>query len=117
MTGACYRVLAVDGGGIRGLIAARVLKEIETRMHRPIAEMFDLVAGTSTGGILALGLTKPDPSGRPRFTADDMCDLYLNDARAGGRALPVATHRAHPPAAVRGHHAFGGAHRGRDPQL
>ena len=82
MTGACYRVLAVDGGGIRGLIAARVLKEIETRMHRPIAEMFDLVAGTSTGGILALGLTKPDPSGRPRFTADDMCDLYLNDGIA-----------------------------------
>jgi predicted acylesterase/phospholipase RssA len=75
----CYRVLGLDGGGIRGLIPAHVLKEIETHMGRPISEMFDLVAGTSTGGILALGLTKPDENGKPQFTASDMCDLYLNE--------------------------------------
>jgi predicted acylesterase/phospholipase RssA len=75
----CYRVLGLDGGGIRGLIPAYVLKEIETRTGRPISELFDLVAGTSTGGILALGVTKPDEKGKPQFSASDMCELYLND--------------------------------------
>jgi len=74
-----YRVLALDGGGIRGLIPAQVLKEIETHMGRPISEMFNLIAGTSTGGILALGLTKPDGHGKQQFTASEMCDLYLNE--------------------------------------
>jgi predicted acylesterase/phospholipase RssA len=83
----CYRVLALDGGGIRGLIAAEVLREIETQMRRPVAELFDLIAGTSTGGILALGLTKPGDNHRPRFTAADMCDLYLNE---GERIFPHA---------------------------
>jgi predicted acylesterase/phospholipase RssA len=77
-----YRVLALDGGGIRGLIPARVLEEVEAHMGRPVAEMFDLIAGTSTGGILALGLTKPDEQGKPAFTATDMCDLYLNEGTA-----------------------------------
>ncbi len=79
MSTQCYRVLALDGGGIRGIIPAFVLKEIELHMGRPISEMFDLIAGTSTGGILALGLTKPDQNGGPQFTAGDMCDLYLNE--------------------------------------
>jgi patatin-like phospholipase/acyl hydrolase len=78
----CYRVLALDGGGIRGLIAAEVLRKIEEQMRRPISEMFDLIAGTSTGGILALGLTKPDQNRKPQFTGADMCDLYLNEGRA-----------------------------------
>lgn len=77
----CYRVLALDGGGIRGLIAAQVLVEIEARVGAPISEMFDLIAGTSTGGILALGLTKPGQDGKPQFTASDMRDLYLNEGR------------------------------------
>jgi len=79
MATGCYRVLAVDGGGIRGLIPAHVLEEIERRMERPIFELFDLVAGTSTGGILTLGLTKPDENGKPQYTASDMCNLYLTE--------------------------------------
>jgi predicted acylesterase/phospholipase RssA len=55
------KVLAIDGGGIRGLIAARVLAEIERRCGRRASELFDLVAGTSTGAIIACGLTRPDP--------------------------------------------------------
>ncbi len=74
-----YRVLAIDGGGIRGLLPARVLEEIETRTGRPIADQFDLVAGTSTGGILALGLTKPGPDGRPALAARDLRDMYTNE--------------------------------------
>ena len=79
MSQRCYRVLAIDGGGIRGLIPAHVLKEVEAKTGRRVADLFDLVAGTSTGGILALGLTKPGHDGRPQFSASDMCDLYLNE--------------------------------------
>ena len=63
-----FRVLAIDGGGIRGIIPAAVLAELERRLARAIADVFDLVVGTSTGGILALGLTVPD-DGRPRHSA------------------------------------------------
>ena len=54
------RVLAIDGGGIRGLVPALVLAEIERRSQRRIFELFDLIAGTSTGGILACALCAPD---------------------------------------------------------
>ena len=53
-------ILSIDGGGIRGIIPARILELIEAKTGRPIASLFDMVAGTSTGGILALGLTKPN---------------------------------------------------------
>ena len=55
------KILAVDGGGIRGIIPALVLAEIERRSGRRIGELVDLVAGTSTGGIIACALTRPDP--------------------------------------------------------
>jgi uncharacterized protein len=72
------RVLALDGGGIRGIIPASLLAELERRCGRRISEMFDLIAGTSTGGILALGLTAEDPAspGEPRYRADDLVSLY-----------------------------------------
>jgi patatin-like phospholipase/acyl hydrolase len=55
------RVLAIDGGGIRGLIPALVLAELEERAGRRVFELFDLIAGTSTGGILACAMAAPDP--------------------------------------------------------
>jgi uncharacterized protein len=54
------KILSIDGGGIRGIIPALVLAEIERRTERPAAASFDLIAGTSTGGILACALAKPD---------------------------------------------------------
>lgn len=66
------KILSVDGGGIRGIIAARVLKEIETRARKPLGQIFDLIAGTSTGGIIACGLAKP---GAPLSTAQ-LLELY-----------------------------------------
>lgn len=77
-----FRVLSIDGGGIRGLIPALVLADLERRTGRAAAECFDLIAGTSTGGILALGLACPGPGGRPRYSARNLADLYL---REGGR--------------------------------
>ncbi|KAF1042560.1 MAG: hypothetical protein GAK38_04275 [Xylophilus sp.] len=53
-----FRILSIDGGGIRGLFPAAYLAEIERRFlgGASIAKYFDMVAGTSTGGIIALGL-------------------------------------------------------------
>jgi patatin-like phospholipase/acyl hydrolase len=71
------RILSIDGGGIRGLIPALVLTEIEKRTGKPAADLFDIFAGTSTGGIIALGLNIPDPTtGKPKFSAAELADLY-----------------------------------------
>lgn len=50
------RVLSIDGGGIKGVFAASFLAEIEDHLNEPLVDHFDLIAGTSTGGIIALGL-------------------------------------------------------------
>src|SRR5439155_5005581 len=71
-----FRVLAIDGGGIRGVIPATLLSEIEKRTGKPISSSFDLIAGTSTGGILALALATPDAQGLPRYKADQAAMIY-----------------------------------------
>ena len=48
------RILALDGGGMRGVMTARILVELERLSGRPIAGLFDVIAGTSTGGMIAL---------------------------------------------------------------
>jgi len=68
------KVLSIDGGGIRGLIPALVLAEIEQRTSRRIAELVDMIAGTSTGGILACALGKPDP-----LPAAEIASLYVEE--------------------------------------
>jgi uncharacterized protein len=73
------KVLAIDGGGIRGLIPALVLAEIERRTGRATADMFDLIAGTSTGGILACGLVRRGDDGRPLHSAEELADLYVTE--------------------------------------
>lgn len=51
-----YRILSIDGGGIRGVFPAALLAWVEEQVGNPIASYFDLIAGTSTGGIIAIGL-------------------------------------------------------------
>ena len=51
-----FQILSLIGGGIRGAFVTSYLKELEAKLGRPIAESFDLIAGTSTGGIIAAGL-------------------------------------------------------------
>jgi uncharacterized protein len=81
--GASSKVLSIDGGGIRGIIPAMVLGEIEDRTGKPASELFDLIAGTSTGGILALGLAKPTVgSNKPQYKAEELAELYEKE---GGR--------------------------------
>jgi uncharacterized protein len=73
------KVLAIDGGGIRGLIPALVLAEIERRTGRATADMFDLIAGTSTGGILACGLVRRGDDDRPLHSAEELAELYVTE--------------------------------------
>ena len=70
------RVLSLDGGGIRGIIPALVIAHLERQMGAPASELFDLIVGTSTGGILALGLALQDEQGRPLLAAKRMVALY-----------------------------------------
>jgi uncharacterized protein len=73
-------ILSIDGGGIRGVIPALMLQHIEEEIvKRPIAEAFDVIAGTSTGGILALGLTCCDETGKARYSARELAEIYIND--------------------------------------
>ncbi len=68
------KVLAIDGGGIRGLIPALVLAEIERRTERRIGELVDLIAGTSTGAIIACALAKPRA-----MPASRIAELYVEE--------------------------------------
>ena len=74
-------VLSLDGGGIRGLIPALVLAEIEKITNKRITDLFDLIAGTSMGGILALGLCKDGGSKSPQYTAKDLSKIYQEHGR------------------------------------
>ena len=70
------KILSIDGGGIRGIIPAMVLAAIKEETGVPTAKNFDLIAGTSTGGILALGLSIPKGQTDPQFTAEGLADIY-----------------------------------------
>ena len=70
-----FRILSLDGGGIRGVISACILQEVEKQIReqhgQSIIEYFDMVAGTSTGSLIAAGLTVG-------YTPADMVDIYKN---------------------------------------
>ena len=96
-----FRVLSVDGGGIRGLIPALFLEGLEAALGEAlgetgeaagpwrdrgidvprIADCFHLIAGTSTGGLPAAALTIPDGKGRPKLSAAEAASMYESDGR------------------------------------
>ena len=80
-------ILSLDGGGIRGIIGATILDEISKKTGKHPAEIFDLFAGTSTGGIMAIGLTVPqDPNSHvPRNSTSTLLSLYTTQ---GARIFP-----------------------------
>jgi predicted acylesterase/phospholipase RssA len=59
-----FQILSLSGGGYRGLYTATILANLEQSIGRPLARCFDLIAGTSAGGILALGLALEVPASR-----------------------------------------------------
>jgi patatin-like phospholipase/acyl hydrolase len=79
------RILSIDGGGIRGILPGVILARLEKKLQEKtnnaalrLADKFDFVAGTSTGGILGLTYLFPDKDGKnPKFSAQDAVNLYL----------------------------------------
>jgi patatin-like phospholipase/acyl hydrolase len=71
----CFQVLALDGGGVRGIFTAAILAGLEEDTGRRIVDHFDLVVGTSTGGIVALG---PGAGLTPR----EILDFYVSQNRS-----------------------------------
>ncbi|MCV9964302.1 CBASS cGAMP-activated phospholipase [Pararhizobium sp. BT-229] len=61
-----FQVLALSGGGYRGLFSAMILEEMESRARKPLRDCFDLIAGTSIGGILACGIAAGVPASAMR---------------------------------------------------
>src|SRR5439155_11838233 len=57
-----FGILSLDGGGIRGAFTAAFAAEVEKRLGRPLADYFDLIAGTSTGAIIAVALALREPA-------------------------------------------------------
>ena len=82
------RILSIDGGGIRGILPGIYLTALEKKIQDKkndksirLADMFDFMAGTSTGGLLVLSYLVPDPNDkkRPKFSAWDAVNFYLEN--------------------------------------
>ena len=82
-------ILSIDGGGVRGLIPVRVLQALETRLQAlgksgPVQSYFDLMAGTSAGGLIVAGLTAPKPdgeAGEAAATLDELRNFFEVESR------------------------------------
>ncbi|AEE86744.1 putative phospholipase A(2) [Arabidopsis thaliana] len=81
--GSLVTILSLDGGGVRGIIAGVILAFLEKQLQEldgeeaRLADYFDVIAGTSTGGLVTAMLTVPDETGRPHFAAKDIVPFYL----------------------------------------
>lgn len=92
------KILSIDGGGIKGTAPAAFLAELEKSLDRPIGAYFDLIAGTSTGGIIAIGLALGLP-------ASQILDFY---EKRGPEIFPAGGWLQRAKATIR--HAFGPKH-------
>ena len=82
------RILSIDGGGIKGIVPAVVLLHLEKLLqdlsNNPssrIHDYFDLFSGASTGAIIIAGLLSPDNHNRPKYSSEEILDLYLNNGQ------------------------------------
>ncbi|XP_047061205.1 patatin-like protein 2 [Lolium rigidum] len=82
--GSTVTVLSIDGGGVRGIIPGTILAFLEKKLQEideddtvRLADYFDVIAGTSTGGLVTAMITAPNAQGRPLFAAKDINSFYL----------------------------------------
>ncbi|XP_077241046.1 patatin-like protein 2 [Tasmannia lanceolata] len=81
--GEMVTVLSIDGGGVRGIIPGTILAFLESKLQEldgpdvRLADYFDVIAGTSTGGLVTAMLTAPDKNNRPLYAAKDINNFYL----------------------------------------
>jgi uncharacterized protein len=83
------RILSLDGGGIRGIITCVILKYIEEQLQKfdnnpnaKIGDYFDLIAGTSTGGLITALLLVPDGNKNAKFSVEEALNLYAKKGDA-----------------------------------
>jgi hypothetical protein len=67
-----FKILSIDGGGIKGLYSASILKKFEETFNCTTSDHFDMICGTSTGGLIALALSL-------KISASDICDFYTDN--------------------------------------
>ncbi|KAG1342273.1 Patatin-like protein 2 [Cocos nucifera] len=83
--GSLVTVLSIDGGGVRGIIPGTILAFLESKLQdldggdARIADYFDVIAGTSTGGLVTAMLTAPNKNNRPLFAAKDITKFYIEN--------------------------------------
>lgn len=89
-------ILSIDGGGMKGIVSALVLIELEDIIKKYsgadtvyLVDYFDLIAGTSTGSILAALLLCPNDYNRPKYTASDALNLYLTKGKSMFQTNPL----------------------------
>ncbi|XP_074295382.1 patatin-like protein 5 [Silene latifolia] len=79
-------ILSIDGGGVRGIIPAIILAFLEEQLQEldgeevRLADYFDVIAGTSTGGLITSMLTAPNQNNRPLYDAKDLLPFYLESS-------------------------------------
>jgi len=87
-----FRILSLDGGGIRGAFTAAFAAEVEKRLGRPLADHFDLIAGTSTGAIIAVALALREPAEKiERFYRGSRTSGLRINISASSRAVCVVS--------------------------
>lgn len=64
-----FKILSIDGGGIKGLYSARIIDKFEKKFNCKTSDYFDMICGTSTGGLIALALTS-------LISAENICNFY-----------------------------------------
>jgi patatin-like phospholipase/acyl hydrolase len=87
---ATFNILSIDGGGIRGIVPIRILQKIEELTGKKNYETFDMMAGTSTGGLITSCLTLKDApsSPLPKYSLEDLAKIYVDD---GAIIFPIRT--------------------------
>lgn len=70
------RILVISGGGIHGLVSLRILDYLSKLAHKPINQLFDVIAGTSVGAMQAAALNLPDTPGTPKHTPKTLLHLF-----------------------------------------
>ncbi|XP_054799303.1 patatin-like protein 2 [Prosopis cineraria] len=94
-SGNLVTVLSIDGGGIRGIIPGIILAFLESELQKldgedaRLVDYFDVIAGTSTGGLLTAMVTAPNEKNRPLYAAKEIKDFYLEH---GPKIFPQHTH-------------------------
>ena len=75
-----YNILTIDGGGLRGIVPVRILQEVERMTGKNILDTFDMLAGTSTGGLIVSCATLKNGGG-PKYTLDNIADIYIKQGK------------------------------------